>query len=261
VRVLLASDLHFDLPKLDAVLSRARDPEAGFDVTVIAGDLLDISSYVPLDAQVTVVLGYLERLAESGPTIICSGNHDLDHRTESGEKATRWMDGARAYGVHVDGDSVDLDGWRLTSCAWWEGPETLAALEAGLDRAAVERPRRWLWVYHGPPEGPLSWTGSRHYGDPELPRLLETHRPDVVLCGHIHQAPFTADGAWVEHRGTTWLFNAGYLRTGPPPFVELDLTEDRALWRSAVGSGEVDLTDPATAEAARLARLEPADRQ
>ena len=56
--------------------------------------------------------------------------------------------------------------------------------------AGRARPGRWLWVWHGPPEGPLSWTGSRHYGDPELPRLLDLHRPDVVLCGHIHQAPF-----------------------------------------------------------------------
>jgi Icc-related predicted phosphoesterase len=242
VRVLLVSDLHYDLRKLDWVLSHVADPSAAIDVAVVAGDVLDISSAVPLDTQITVVLSYLERLAGIVPTVVCSGNHDLDHRTESGEKATRWLAEARQHGVHVDGDSVDLNGWRLTACAWWEGPVTLAALEAQLAEAAADRPSRWLWVFHGPPEGPLSWTGSRHYGDPELPRLLETFSPDVVLCGHIHEAPFTSEGAWAEYRGTTWLFNSGYQRGERPTFIELELDDGgQAFWWSAVGEAELSL--------------------
>ncbi|MGD9704846.1 MAG: metallophosphoesterase [Acidimicrobiia bacterium] len=252
MRVLLVSDLHYDLRKLDWVLSHASDPSSDLDVAVLAGDLLDVASAVPLDTQITVVSSYLERLAARVPTLVCSGNHDLDHRTESGEKATRWLAEARAHGVHVDGDSFDLDGWRLTACAWWEGPVSLAALEAELAAAATDRPSRWLWAFHGPPEGPLSWTGSRHYGDPELPRLLDTYGPDIVLCGHVHQAPFTSAGAWAEHRGTTWLFNAGYQRGDRPTFIELDLAGDRADWWSMAGAGEVDLADPASAETARL---------
>jgi Icc-related predicted phosphoesterase len=247
VRLLLVSDIHFDLRKLDAVLARA----SSADVVVIAGDLLDVGSDLPLDAQITVALTYLERLVAITPTIICSGNHDLDSRAASGEKVTRWFDRAKELGVHVDGDSLDRDGWRLTSCAWWEGPVTLAALEAVLDDAAADRPRRWLWVFHGPPEGPLAWTGTRHYGDPELPRLLDTHRPDVVLCGHIHQAPFTPEGGWVEHRGSTWLFNAGHQPGGQPSFIELDLGDDRASWWSLAGTGAVDLDDPATVATSR----------
>ena len=182
-------------------MTRVADPSVAIDVAVLAGDMLDIASSVPLDTQITVVLSYLERLAARVPTVVCSGNHDLDSRTDSGEKTTRWLLEARAHGVVVDGDSLDLGGWRLTACAWWEGPETLAALEERLDEAAVDRPAHWAWVFHGPPEGPLSWTGARHYGDPELPRLLDTYSPDVVLCGHIHQAPFTSEGDWFEQRG------------------------------------------------------------
>ena len=237
VRLLVVSDLHFDLRKLDAVLEQASD----VDVVVIAGDLLDIGSALPLDAQITVVLTYLERLVALAPTIICSGNHDLDARAPSGEKVTRWFTEAKALGVHVDGDSLDRDGWRLTSCAWWEGPVTLGELESSLGQAAVDRPGRWLWVFHGPPEGPLSWTGSRHYGDPELPRLLGEHAPDIVLCGHIHQAPFTDEGSWVERRGPTWLFNGGHQPGALPTSIVLDLQEDRASWWSLAGEGTVDL--------------------
>ena len=199
VRVLLVSDLHYDLRKLDWLMARWPDPSVAINIAVLAGDLLDIASSVPLDTQITVVLSYLERLAARVPTVVCSGNHDLDSRTDSGENGA---DGSskRHHGVVVDGDSLDLGGWRLTACAWWEGPETLAVLEARLDEAAADRPARWAWVFHGPPEGPLSWTGARHYGDPELPRLLDTYSPDVVLCGHIHQAPFTSEGDWVEQQ-------------------------------------------------------------
>ncbi len=251
MRVLLVSDLHYDLRKLDWTIAHLGDAENAIDVAVIAGDLLDVASPVPLDTQVTVILSYLERLVAMKPTIVCSGNHDLDHRTADGEKATRWLDEARDLGVVIDGESIDLGGWRLTACAWWEGPVTLAALEERLAEAAHERPDRWLWAFHGPPEGPLSWTGSRHFGDPELPRILATHSPDVVLCGHLHEAPFTAEGAWAEHRDGTWLFNAGYQRGDRPTFIELDLGADRVEWWSSIGSGSVDLTDPTSAADAR----------
>jgi Icc-related predicted phosphoesterase len=246
VRTLLVSDLHYDLRKLDWVLAEAAD----VDLLVVAGDLLDIGSAVPLDAQIVVVLEYLAKLAVRTTTVTCSGNHDLDHRTDSDEKATAWILEARDRGVVADGSSIEVDGWLVTSCAWWEGPETLARMESGLADAAAQRgDRPWMWAYHGPPEGPLAWTGSRHYGDPELPRLLDQHRPDLVLCGHIHQAPFVEGGAWAEQRGRTWLFNSGYQVGQIPAHVFLDLTERTADWWSFQGAGRLSLDDPETAVA------------
>ena len=60
MRALLVSDLHYELRKLDWVLAEAAD----MDLLVVAGDLLDIGSPVPLDTQITVVLEYLERYAD-----------------------------------------------------------------------------------------------------------------------------------------------------------------------------------------------------
>lgn len=239
VRALLVSDLHYDLRKLDWILGEAE----GVDLLAIAGDVLDIASGVPLDAQIVVALEYLARLAERTTTVVCSGNHDLDSRNDSGEKATRWITEARRDGVHVDGDSVEVGGWLVTSCPWWEGPETLASLRASLDAAAGLREGPWLWVYHGPPHGPLAWTGSRFFGDPELPGLLERHRPEVVLCGHIHQAPFVAGGAWYEQIGSTTLFNSGYQRGNIPTHTFLDLDEATASWWSLAGTGEVSFAE------------------
>jgi len=245
LRTLLVSDLHYDLRKLDWVLAQADE----VDLLVVAGDLLDVGSAVPLDAQIAVVLEYLGRMAARTTTVACSGNHDLDHRTADGEKATGWIAEAGRAGVVVDGGSAIVDRWLVTACAWWEGPRTLVDLESALDAAAAVRTGRWLWAYHGPPEGPLSWTGSKHFGDPELPRLLDRHRPDVVLCGHIHQAPHADGGGWYEQRGATWLFNSGF-QTGPvPSHVRLDLTAGRASWWSAQGEGATDLTLAADGDA------------
>jgi Icc-related predicted phosphoesterase len=235
MRTLLVSDLHYDLRKLDWVLAQARD----VDLLVVAGDTLDIASSVPLDAQIAVALEYLSRFASTTTTVVCSGNHDLDHRTDSGEKATRWLHEARSFGVAVDGDSVVEAGWLITSCAWWEGPETLALLQQSLDDAASLRSGPWMWVYHGPPDGPLSWTGSRHYGDPELPALLERHQPDIVLCGHVHEAPFVEGGGWVEQVGPSWLFNGGREWGDVPAHVLLDLDAGRASWRALDESGDI----------------------
>jgi len=55
MRCLLVSDLHYTLKQFDWVFSKA----AAFDVVVIAGDHLDISSGVELQAQTAVILTYL----------------------------------------------------------------------------------------------------------------------------------------------------------------------------------------------------------
>ncbi len=44
MKLLLVSDLHYALPHFDWVLDQAAD----FDVVVLAGDQLDLSSAVPL---------------------------------------------------------------------------------------------------------------------------------------------------------------------------------------------------------------------
>ena len=87
VRALLVSDLHYDLRVLDWVLAKA--PEV--DLVVVAGDMLNIAAGVPLDAQIVVALEYLGRMAERATVVACSGNHDLDHRNDADEKATRWI--------------------------------------------------------------------------------------------------------------------------------------------------------------------------
>jgi predicted phosphodiesterase len=85
VRLLLVADLHYSLPQLDWVLNTA----GNFDVVVMAGDHLDLSSMVDGRAQSVVVRKYFSRLGSKTLLLICSGNHDLDAKNESGERIAK----------------------------------------------------------------------------------------------------------------------------------------------------------------------------
>jgi Icc-related predicted phosphoesterase len=114
-------------------------------------------------------------------------------------------------------------------------------VEELLAAAAAQRRGRWLWLYHAPPQGKLSWTGKRHFGDALLPELIRRHAPTAVFCGHIHEAPFQAEGSWHERIGDTWLFNAGKQAGEEPARIEIDFSAGTARWVTAAGVQECAL--------------------
>ncbi len=71
---------------------------------------------------------------------------------------------------------------------------------------------------------------------------IERFSPDLVLTGHIHQSPFTADGGWADRIGDTWVFNPGR-QIGPvPAHIVLDLGPSEApRWHSLEGPERVQL--------------------
>jgi Icc-related predicted phosphoesterase len=233
VQLLVVSDLHYSLRQLDWVVSVAGD----FDLVVVAGDHLDIASIVDPAAQIAVTLEYLARVAKKTSVIACSGNHDLDATDADDERHAAWLHGATGAGVAVDGSSVELDGCFVTVCPWWDGPRAQARVDAQLRRdAALVGDRTWVWVYHAPPAGsPTSWTGRRHYGDAELTAWIEQHHPFLVVCGHVHQAPFADGGGWVDRLGATWVVNAGRQRGPVPAHVIVDTDRREASWASLEG--------------------------
>lgn len=238
MRILLVSDLHYALRQFDWLVEVA----PRYDLVVLAGDHLDISSPVSLDAQSVVILEYLSLLRAAGNVAVSSGNHDLTGPDAHGEQTALWLSEARAGGVATDGDTLVLGETRVSICPWWDGPEGRAALESRLATEAATPTARWIWVYHWPPLGsPTCWTGRRHYGDADIGGWIERYQPDFVLTGHVHQPPFKPDGAWADRIGKTWVFNAGH-QIGPvPAHIELDLDAGRATWRSLMGEESLDL--------------------
>ncbi len=244
MRLLLVSDLHYTLRQLDWVAERAPT----FDAVVIAGDLLDISSVVPVEAQIALVEQFLARLGQQTLVIVGSGNHDLDGPDAQGEQAAGWLSQLDLPGVEVDGATVELGDALVTVCPWWDGPLGRSRVVEQLARDAARGVRPWIWVYHWPPTGsPTAWTGRTSYGDADLLAWIGEHQPDLVLAGHVHQSPFADGGSWSDRIGRTLVLNAGRQIGPEPAHIVIDLEAGVARWRSLAGEAEVSLDVPSPA--------------
>jgi Icc-related predicted phosphoesterase len=238
MRYLVASDLHYSLPQLDWIADQA--PE--FDAVVLAGDHLDVAGHADIGAQIALTVAFLSALADRTTVVVNSGNHDLTGRRQDGEKSAVWLSRVDAR-VTRDGGSVPVGDDLVTACAWWEGPASRAELELQLAAAAETRPSgRWIWVYHSPPdESPTAWSGQRHFGDDVLNGLIELHEPDIVLTGHVHEAPFRPDGSWHDRIGHTIVLNAGR-QPGPiPAHLVVDTGAGDVEWWSLEGHSTLAL--------------------
>ena len=241
MRILHLSDLHYTRKQFDWVASVA----AEYELVVLSGDLLDIASVVEPDAQIADVLDYLAQIATKTTVIACSGNHDLNACNEHDERSAAWLATAGGSRVLVDGARLDAEQVMVTVCPWWDGPRTRKDVNRQLaEDAMLVGDRLWIWVCHAPPESsPTSWTGTRHYGDPQLVAWIDQHRPAIVLCGHIHEAPFASNGSWIDRCGLTWVFNSGRQIGAVPAHIEIDSDARLARWLSLNGVEERHLVE------------------
>ncbi len=243
MKLLFVSDLHYALRQFDWLAAQA----ANYDVAVIGGDLLDLGSVLDLEVQILVVEKYLARIGELTQLLVCSGNHDCDARSAANESICQWLHDVKARRLFVDGDSVEAGGMLITICPWWDGPVSRAEVERLLQREASRPKTKWIWIHHAPPDrSPVSWTGKKSGGDPFLVEWIERFAPDLVLSGHIHNAPFVKRGAWMDRLGKTWVFNPGK-QIGPhPTSLVFDLGQMSVSWDSQEGQGTQSLDQPAS---------------
>src|SRR5215208_4531944 len=141
MRCLVVADLHYALQQYDWVMKVA----PAFDVVIIAGDHLDLSSMVDRRTQSVVIQKYIGLLKERTRLIVCSGNHDLDSDGVDGEKVTRWIVSGRDDDVFSDGDTLLVEDTLFTICPWWDGPILREAISGQLAADAVRRGQRWIW--------------------------------------------------------------------------------------------------------------------
>jgi Icc-related predicted phosphoesterase len=238
MRILITSDLHFNRQQL-AVLARMA---VGFDQVVIAGDLLDLAGHRAIPEQIAEVQVGLAAVRAVAPVVVGSGNHDADGQMPDGEGYAAWVEALAAAGCTADGAGCAVGSDRLTVCPWWNGAGIRARMVAQLERERALVAGRWLWVHHAPPRGSrTAWTRRGNAGDPYLTKLIGSYRPAVVICGHIHEAPFQAEGAWCERIGDTWVFNAGRQPGEVPATIVLDLAAGTAEYRNLEGGQSMDL--------------------
>jgi Icc-related predicted phosphoesterase len=232
MKLLFAADLHYTLKQLDWLVANAH----GYDLVIIGGDLLDLGSALDFDVQIVVVEKYLHRIRKVAPLLVSSGNHDGDSRNASDESVAEWLVQSRRPGLYVDGESVVFGDFRITACPWWDGPASRAELGALLEREAAINTGRWIWSHHAPPAGVrVSWSGKAFIGDANLVGWINRFKPDLVLSGHVHNAPFYPEGSWIDRIGSTWVFNPGREIGSIPAHINLDLDSLNVEWVSLEG--------------------------
>jgi len=235
MRLLVVSDIHYSLKQYDWLVRNA----GGFDLVVIAGDLLDLASAVDLDTQASVVERYFRKISTRTPLVVCSGNHDLIEDYE-GNRSAEWLEDVISPNLTVDHNSFANEQLRILSLPWWETDEQRDRAESWL--ASMEHdddPRPVFWVHHAPPRGTsTSWNGSRDHGDRTLNRWIETYQPAAVLSGHVHNAPYYPDGSWIDHIGDTIILNAGRQIGEKPATIEIELDSGRLVWCGMEGCEE-----------------------
>jgi len=232
VRILAVADLHYALRQFDWVGERLDD----FDLLVLAGDLLDLGSAVEMDVQEVVVRRYLKRFAARRTLLSSSGNHDIQETLPDGERVAKWMETLAAPNLKPDYRSYDRDGVLFSICPWWDGPDTRAKAEQVLQEDASREKHTWIWLHHNPPAGtPIAWTGTEDGGDSIALEWIRRYQPDFVFSGHIHNAPFYAEGSWHSRVGKSVVFNAGKQPGGEPAHIVLDLEKREAKWFSVEG--------------------------
>jgi Icc-related predicted phosphoesterase len=242
MKILLVADLHYSLRQWDWL----NDTANRFDLVVIAGDLLDIASIVPLEAQIIVVRKYIARLVGQAPLLVSSGNHDILDAGEDQPRSAEWIQDKQGHTYFVDGDDFAQDDLYVSILPWWESDEQRSAIEAQLlAHQAKAAGKRWIWIYHPPPKGTtVAWNGRRDFGDEYLPNWIKRFNPEMVLGGHIHNAPFYGDGSWIDQVDGTWVFNSGMQIGGVPCFTVIDTDANKAMWLSAAEGEQAQLQSP-----------------
>ena len=91
MKILVVSDLHYRLKQFDWLTDQA----SNFDAMIIAGDMLDISSYLDLSVQIVVMKKCLKAISEKTLLMVCSGNHDGNEKNDADEYVAPWLQEVR----------------------------------------------------------------------------------------------------------------------------------------------------------------------
>lgn len=244
MKILFVADLHYSLKQFDWLASNA----ASFDAVIIGGDLLDLGSLLDIEVQIVVIEKYLGRLRQRTRLLVSSGNHDCNVRSDAGESICKWLHDIKTGQLFVDGDKVEIAGMLITICPWWDGPVSRADVEKLLERDFGRTQAKWVWVHHAPVDrSPVSWTGKQFAGDKFLLEWIQRFGPDLVLSGHVHNAPFVPRGSWIDRIGKTWVFNPGKQIGAFPTCLIFDLERMSVEWDSAESQGTQELNSSAGA--------------
>ncbi len=207
MRILALSDIHgaYELAK------RILRAEQGIDLVVMAGDL---TTFGTREEALDALAGFR---AITEPVLAVAGNMDT-REIEAGFAAAKISingKGVRIKDAGFFGVSGGPHSFLHTPFEIAE-EEILALAEKGFADVA-DAPRK-VFVPHAPPyDTKLDRVRSgKHVGSRAVRDFIESRRPDLVICGHIHES------AGEDAIGVSRMVNCGSVREGYYVVIELE---------------------------------------
>ncbi|HEY4611923.1 MAG TPA: metallophosphoesterase [Bacteroidota bacterium] len=179
MRVLAFSDIHGSYKKVNEILAR----ESGYDLILIAGDLTTVGS--PKEAEDAIKLFQ----AHGKPVLAVAGNMDPPVLEKT----------FNALGVSINAkgvvyENVGFFGVSASPFTPMNTPYEISE-EDILQRAEqgwgeVAKAHWKIFVPHAPPRDTTldKIMMGRHVGSTAVRKFIDERQPDVVVCGHIHEA-------------------------------------------------------------------------
>ena len=179
LRIIAFTDIHGAYSVVEGVLAR----EPRFDVVILGGDLTTMGT--PGEAEAA-----LDGFREHGATLLAvAGNMDPRDLEEVFERQNVSINGRGViledvgiFGasaspfspLHTPYEVSEGEIWRLAERGW----------------SQVTRAHYRVFVPHSPPFGTKVdvVTTGKHVGSTAVRKFIEQYQPDLVLCGHIHEA-------------------------------------------------------------------------
>ncbi len=208
MKLLVVSDFHGSIEAAYKTTAKANKTEA--DVIIVCGDITHFGSVE--DAE--KVLAPLTALGS--PVLFVAGNCDPSQLAEAQIKG--------AVNLHEQCHRLDTVSFMGLGAApssrfysWFEMSEVkiLNALVRTADRCSESGPL--VVVSHTPPKGTKVDMAfcKIHAGSASLRTFIEKRKPNIVFCGHIHEAK------GVDRIGDTIIVNPGPVRHGNCAIADL----------------------------------------
>jgi uncharacterized protein len=174
VRLLAFSDLHRDFDQAASLAERSSEA----DVVIAAGDFASVHEGLEQTIEALRPI--------SVPTVLVPGNNETEDALRA---ACEGWDVARV----LHGQDTEIDGRRFFGLGAgipitpWDWSFDLNEQQAAELLAAC--PESALLVVHSPPKGHCDTSSSGdHLGSEAILEAIETKRPPLAVCGHIHEA-------------------------------------------------------------------------
>lgn len=173
MKILAFSDLHRDREQARRLAERSVEA----DVVVAAGDFASVR------LGLSKALDPLKQIAR--PTVLVPGNNET--LEELLDASRDWPGAVVLHGTGTQIEGVSFfglgGGVPVTPFPW-----SFDLSEREADEKLAECPEGCVLVLHSPPKGYVDEAHGRHLGSEAILATIETKRPALAVCGHIHQA-------------------------------------------------------------------------